>query len=129
MHATLVRFIAVSSLLIGATAAYCSTSTVYVPFSFEANGKVMPAGAYEVNYDLQNRYLIASSKQDASKQFMETIRTTEPNDQDLLSLVFDNTGTVPVLYRVQEKDWSTPVLTKSHKKLELAVMRTVFAGK
>lgn len=92
-----------------AAVAFCATSAfaankavVNIPFSFETNGQVFPAGQYTATLDLQRSVLAFNSVTNTalSAHWLAGPADSNPNDEKL-TLKFDDLGSRHILRTVQ----------------------------
>jgi len=88
-------------------------TTLKVPFSFTAAGKILPAGLYSVHEDSKEGFVTLTSK-DTLRSYVWVVGPAEPNpDRNAqVSLKFDHMGDVYALRSIQYGSKITAQLDK-----------------
>ncbi|HYK36084.1 hypothetical protein [Alloacidobacterium sp.] len=117
MHSTL-RRIAIAPALIMAAAlaaspAVAETTTIKVPFSFEAAGKTFPAGDYSICRDDRGSFVTLASK-GSSRSFSTILAAGTSNPREYkIALNFDLVGQTHHLQSIQ---YGTMITNKLDRK-------------
>jgi hypothetical protein len=93
-----------------ASAASIGSATLTVPFSFNVDGKTMPAGTYHVQRDTAGNFIKLQSE-DGSETFNWVARATGSDDRTV-TLRFDKRGGAKDLQSVQYGPLTTPRLDR-----------------
>jgi hypothetical protein len=100
-----------------------SASTLKVPFSFAANGKICPAGQYTVERNDLGTVITLRSR-DSSRTF-RWVANGLANSDGPASLKFDTNGQDHVLRAVQFGELTTARLDKKWDRENLTPQRTI----
>jgi len=104
---------ALSVLFVGLLA---NAETVEVPFAFDVQGARFPAGQYDVSSQSEHGFLFLQSKQYPSKHLAWVAHPSDAGNPHDTVLTFDETGSVAVLKSIQNLQWQTGDLTRTHVK-------------
>ena len=111
------KFVLASAVLAAAALAAnvaSAETTIKVPFSFTAAGKVCPAGYYVVQRDSGNGNFITLSHKGYSESFTWVVGPGEPAPTDSkIALKFDHVGDAHILQSVQ---YGTVITSRLDKK-------------
>jgi hypothetical protein len=123
MHSML-RTFALAAIAATATTAFAFDAvTVNVPFSFESQGKIYPAGGYDVSLGMNNAELTLRSKTATKKAMMLALSPADYRPgAPILRIKFDAVNGTYNLRTIQYAGYITPVLdakVKHGKTVEL----------
>jgi hypothetical protein len=106
----------VLALAVLATAAFttntASAATVRVPFNFSINGKVLPAGNYNVTRDLKGEFVTLQSEDFKTAYSWYALRGGEDQSGHPVTLRFDESDGQYALRDVRYNSLTTPRLDK-----------------
>jgi hypothetical protein len=109
------------------TANTASAATVRVPFNFNINGKVLPAGNYSVTRDLKGEFLTLRSEDYKSAYTWYALRGDGGQSDPKVTLRFDESDGQYALRNVEFNALTTPRLDKHFS--ERSTMRIISAGR
>jgi len=101
IHTLVMGPVLLAALAFTANSARAATTTLNVPFSFTAGGKICPAGAYIVQRDFDGNRVMLKSK-DATRVFswIAGAGVTDPSENHVV-LKFDEAGQGHALRSIQ----------------------------
>lgn len=126
IHTVLASAALMAATVLASNSAMAETTTLNVPFSFMAAGKICPAGHYTVKENPIGTFVTLTNR-DSSRVFTWLLSPGSP-DRDAAKVVlkFDVTGSTHLLRTVQVGPMTTSVLDKNadtneYRSAELAV--------
>ena len=97
---SILRSLVLAPALLGTAAFAASTTAVDVPYSFVAQGKVYPAGQYDVSHEVNSNFLTVR-KHDAPSTNFTVTAGAGGEVGNTVSLKFDSYGNTHVLNAVR----------------------------
>jgi hypothetical protein len=117
--------VVIAAMTMTTSAVLAATTSLNVPFGFTVNGKICPAGRYEVNLD-HNRGVISLRAIEAPASYMWGAGPGDPSpNSSKVVLQFDHEGNGYALRAIEYGPMTTPRLDKKTKQREQAPARTV----
>jgi hypothetical protein len=92
---------------------------VTVPFDFDVNGQLFPAGAYDVSFDIATWEIALTNCRDGSKhsQWLAVPSGLDEGfDEPHMKLSFDKAGNNYKLASITVDKWEAPARVHSHSK-------------